>query len=212
MKKFVGDLSPFLWVVFPFYIIALALMLWMDRSQLHLFLNGFHSSPADFFFKYFTHIGDGVFPAIALPIVLVLYRKDILSNFVMGALTFLLVPASVQFFKRVVFPKSPRPVRVLGEDALYLVPDVEMAHIHTFPSGHATTIFALFIFLAYLFRRHQWMPAAFGVCAVLGAYSRVYLSQHFVQDIVAGSFLGMSCFFIAYLVVGQIFRSTRQSS
>ncbi|MEQ6118253.1 phosphatase PAP2 family protein [Reichenbachiella sp. MALMAid0571] len=197
MKYFFKELSPFILTTLLFFFTCSIFILSFEKIELHLFLNQFHSPFFDWFFKTYTHIGDGIFPAVAIPLVLIFYRKNILTNFLTGAVTFLLVPASVQFFKRIVFAKSPRPVRVIGEDVLYLIPDVEMAHIHSFPSGHSATTFALFILLAYIFRNNKGLQITFGVCAIIGAYSRVYLSQHFVQDIFAGSFLGVTCFFIA---------------
>ncbi|MDP4679581.1 MAG: phosphatase PAP2 family protein, partial [Cyclobacteriaceae bacterium] len=155
MKRFIVDISSFLLVSTGLLFIFSLLILSFGKNELHLFLNQFHIGIADIFFKNYTHIGDGIFPAIALPITLLLYRRDWLINLLIGAVTFLLVPSSVQFFKRIVFPRTPRPVKVLGEEVLYLVPDVEVAQIHSFPSGHAATIFALFIFLAYIFRDHK---------------------------------------------------------
>ena len=198
MKDFFKELSPFILVTLLFFLACSIFILSFEKIELHLFLNQFHSTFFDWFFKVYTHIGDGIFPAIALPIVLIVYRKHILTNFLISVVTFILVPTSVQFFKRIVFAKSPRPVRLIGEEALYLIPDVEIAHVHSFPSGHATTTFAFFILLAYIFRNNKGLQVTFGVCAIIGAFSRVYLSQHFVQDIFAGSFLGITCFFLAY--------------
>lgn len=197
MKSVFKELSPFLLVSSGFFLFFLILILCFEKNELHLFLNQFHSGLTDVFFKNYTHIGDGIFPAIVLPLILVIYRKDWLINFLVAAVTFILVPANVQFFKRIVFPSSPRPVRVLGEDALHLVQDVEVAHIHSFPSGHSATIFALFLVLAYIFRKHRMLQVIFSCMAAIGAYSRVYLSQHFMQDILAGSILGILCFLLA---------------
>ena len=197
MKEFFKELSPFILVTLIFFLTCSIFILSFDKIELHLFLNQFHAPFFDWFFKIYTHIGDGLFPAISIPLFLILYRKNILTNFLTVAVTFILVPASVQFFKRVVFATSPRPVSVIGEDALYLIPDVEIANMHSFPSGHSAAIFALFILFAYIFRENKGLQITFAICAILGAYSRVYLSQHFVQDIFAGSFLGITCFFVA---------------
>lgn len=201
MKFLLKELSPFLLVSLVFFLFFSMLILSFEKNELHLFLNQFHSGIGDLFFKNYTHLGGGIFPAIALPLVLIIYRKNWIINFMVAALTFILVPTNIQFFKRVVFPRSPRPVRVLGEEALYLVPDVEVAHIHSFPSGHSATIFALFIVLAYFFRKHKMLQVVFACLAAIGAYSRVYLSQHFMQDILAGSILGILCFLLARWVL-----------
>ncbi len=202
MKLYLKRFSIFLTIAFCFFFCCTLLIGLFSKNELHLFLNQFHTPLLDVFFKYLTHIGDGISPAIVLPIALLFYRKNLLGNFSVAAFTFMLVPVTVQYLKRGVFYQSPRPIRVLGEEALYLVPDVEIAQIYTFPSGHATAIFALFITLSYIFRTRKKLQYAFAFLAVLGAYSRVYLSQHFVQDIFAGSILGITCFTVAYFVVG----------
>ncbi len=58
----------------------------------------------------------------------------------------------------------------------------------SFPSGHATTAFALAMVLIIFWRRF-W---PFFMClAILIAASRVIITAHFLSDIVAGAYVGM---------------------
>ncbi len=59
--------------------------------------------------------------------------------------------------------------------------------IHSFPSGHATTIFAAAFAWGAFLPRARW--ALYAVAAVV-AVSRVYLGVHFPFDVVYGAFLG----------------------
>ena len=98
-----------------------------------------------------------------------------------------------------------------------------MYHSNSFPSGHASTFFmfstCLAIFLAY--RYHQTdKPNGLRtqillnvsmllllVLAVLGAYSRVYLSQHFLSDVCVGSIIGFTTpFLMFYLCRNKILK------
>ena len=73
---------------------------------------------------------------------------------------------------------------------LHLVEGVKLHSLQSFPSGHTATAFNLFIMLAFIVKSNT-MKLLFFVMAALVAYSRVYLSQHFVLDITAGSVIGI---------------------
>ncbi|NJK86360.1 MAG: phosphatase PAP2 family protein [Bacteroidales bacterium] len=60
----------------------------------------------------------------------------------------------------------------------------------SFPSGHATSAFALFFCLAVLVHQNS-MKLLFFMSALLISFSRVYLSQHFLLDVYVGSFIGL---------------------
>jgi len=59
----------------------------------------------------------------------------------------------------------------------------------SFPSGHATTVFALATVLSLWYPR--WTAAWLALAAVVG-WSRIALGPHFPSDVVAGAVLGVS--------------------
>lgn len=77
----------------------------------------------------------------------------------------------------------PRPLLVLY-DARYVG---DPLFIHSFPSGHATTIFAAAFAWGAFLPRARW--ALYGLAALV-AVSRVYLGVHFPLDVVCGAVLG----------------------
>ena len=76
---------------------------------------------------------------------------------------------------------------------------VDLAGFHSFPSGHALSAFALFFCLLFISKNH-FMKIVYFSLAGIAAYSRVYLSQHWLIDIYVGSIIGV-CFSLLMYVV-----------
>jgi membrane-associated phospholipid phosphatase len=58
----------------------------------------------------------------------------------------------------------------------------------SFPSGHSATAMSVAILLATLYPRWRF-AALFG--GILIAFSRLFLAQHYISDVIAGSYLGI---------------------
>lgn len=81
----------------------------------------------------------------------------------------------------------------------------ECGGIFGFVSSHASNFFGLALFLSLIFRSHykrSWI--LFFSCALLVAYSRVYLGVHYPLDVVAGGIYGMLCALPAFAVFRSI--------
>lgn len=89
------------------------------------------------------------------------------------------------------FDDVVRPSLSIGTDIVHVVEGVEMNHYLSFPSGHSTAAFTLFFSLA-LINLNKKLGVLYFVLAFIAAYSRIYLSQHFPEDILAGSLIGVS--------------------
>jgi len=165
-------------------IISFLFLFSFEKEALHLAINKYHNSFFDLFFKYVTHLGDGiVFPIVIIG--LILYKRKYATAYIIsGFLTLVLS----QIFKNWISIGYPRPFKVFGE-SLYLIEGVTMSIWYSFPSGHTTSAFALFI-LTILYTKKTSLQLFLFFLAVIVAWSRVYLSQHFLQDIVGGAILG----------------------
>jgi membrane-associated phospholipid phosphatase len=166
-----------------------AVLLATPKHTAFFWVNGHHSPFFDQFFRPFTNVGDGVFyVVITLALLFVSFRWALLS-FVCFAVTAL----AAQVGKHLIFTGHPRPFRYFSEHAgfppLHIVEGVVMGTLKSFPSGHSTSAFSVFLVLTYVVRQKSW-GLAFVLLAALAAYSRVYLAQHFVEDVFAGSILG----------------------
>lgn len=166
-----------------------AVLLATPKHTAFFWVNGHHSPFFDQFFRPFTNVGDGVFYVIvSLALLFVRFRWALLS-FACFAVTSLVA----QIGKHLIFTGHPRPFRYFGEHPgfppLHIVEGVVMGTLKSFPSGHSTSAFSVFLVLTYVVRQKSW-GLAFLLLAALAAYSRVYLAQHFVEDVFAGSILG----------------------
>ncbi|HLO59919.1 MAG TPA: phosphatase PAP2 family protein [Bacteroidales bacterium] len=166
-------------------LLILPVLLNYNKGDLHLMINRHHTAFFDVLFALLTYLGDGLF--IIVPAVILLFFSVRHTAFLVTA--YVSTGLITQVLKRVFFEGSMRPSVMLKDAGLYLVEGVDMLHGRSFPSGHATSAFALFLSLALILRNRCLKFLCF-IMACLVAFSRVYLSQHFLIDITAGSMIG----------------------
>jgi membrane-associated phospholipid phosphatase len=178
-----GFLLPYL-----LFIILGAVLVGMNtKTALHIGFNSFHNHFFDIFFRYITWLGDGITWILA---VLMLFTIKYRYAFIVGLSCFI-SSMITQLLKRTVFSEMVRPRRFFeGVHEIYFVPGVENYTNNSFPSGHTTVAFSLCLGLALISKKNnlKWI---YFILALLIAYSRVYLSQHFFGDIYAGSIIAV---------------------
>ncbi|MFT5858383.1 MAG: membrane-associated phospholipid phosphatase [Flavobacteriaceae bacterium] len=168
----------------------------------HLAVNATHTPFQDIAFLWITHIGDGIFVIVGTVVLTLLYWKRYgISILLLSLINLAIVGGLVAFFKHLVFADAFRPIKFIGRENLYIVPDAPINLANSFPSGHTTAAFAFFALVAFLFPTNRIAQALCVVIAVLVGYSRIYLSQHFLEDVVAGAVLGIICFILSYFIV-----------
>jgi membrane-associated phospholipid phosphatase len=167
---------------------ALIIIFCTDKLQLHLLFNRLVGSPFDNFFRYVTNIGDGIF--VVLFVVLLSFSN--VQKAIAVLVCYLASAGVTQGIKYGFFGDVDRPVLVFEQHhiPLQVVPMVDLNIHHSFPSGHATAAFSLFFCLSFFSKTNRAKIICF-LSAVLVAFSRVYLSQHFFEDITVGSFIGV---------------------
>lgn len=170
------------------------------KADIHLFVNQLNHPVADTFFKYITHLGDGLF-SVAVILVLLFFSK---RYSLMQLTAFLSSGLVVQALKRFVFKGSLRPVAFFeGLADLHLVEGVKIARLHALPSGHTATAFALFFCLIFT-TQNRVLQAFYLFLALITGYSRMYLSQHFLPDVLLGSLVGVAFALLSVWAVGKI--------
>jgi membrane-associated phospholipid phosphatase len=183
----------------PYLIVLLALipiLILYSKPEIHLWINQHNSAFSDLFFKYITFLGDGLF--IIVPAIILIFFS--LRDFVFLLVAYFSTGLFAQLLKRVFFNDVIRPSRYFHDIAsLHLVDGVSLLNGRSFPSGHSTSAFALFLCLALL-SSNRFVKLACFILACLVAFSRVYLSQHFLIDVFAGSLIGTFGAIAFYLV------------
>ncbi|HQV74415.1 MAG: phosphatase PAP2 family protein [Flavobacteriales bacterium] len=170
-------------------------LLTMDRFELHRTMHPIHTRALDMFFRYVTHIGDGLTPTV-IALYLLLFRR--MRSFLMMAVGCALSAIVVQVLKQGPFSGMDRPSgfrEQLGD--LHWLEGLELNHHFSFPSGHSAAAFGMCFAMAVLLGKKGW-GTALGLLAVLIAYSRVYLNQHFTLDILVGMVIGAGVSWLTY--------------
>ncbi len=103
----------------------------------------------------------------------------------------------------------PRPILVIKamhlESQISLVPNVELLNgLNSYPSGHTTAAFALFTLVALAYPR--WWAQLLAFCTALTVgISRIYLVQHFPEDVFLGALIGVTVAMIFYYLRPYIY-------
>jgi len=180
------ELRIFDWLVRIWWLFGGYIVLTTDKLDLHRKLNRLHTNFLDVLAQILTHVGDGFF--VLLIVVLMAFKS--LQKSLILLLIFLVSSGIAQFLKQVVFKTAMRPMHFFQSDeTFHKIPDFTYFFYNSFPSGHSTSIFALCTFLA-LISNKWWQQILLFLVAPIIALTRVYLSQHFFEDVLIGSFIG----------------------
>ena len=199
-NKPASSILPFL---IPTTILALLIVLALSlvpKAQLHLLLCQPHTAFLDTVIPLVTNLVDWLPYVVA---VLLLFYRAGWATFLASNL--LLSTLIVQPIKHIVH--APRPLTWFAENmpdvTLPLVEGVRMNHWLSFPSGHTTTFFVLFFSLSIILcaehvKGKNILSFLCFLCATFGAYTRIYLSQHFALDIFAGILIAVCSTLVLY--------------
>ncbi|GAB2529580.1 phosphatase PAP2 family protein [Spirosoma aerophilum] len=176
------------------------LQLLYTQEQLMQWVNTRNSPLADLLFPYITYLGDGIFFAAVCLLLLFINRRIGLMAFASFALSSLVS----ELLKKVVFKGSPRPLKYFEHSTFqyHIIEGLDIFSYNSFPSGHTISAFALFGLLAFLDenKKRGWLWLLLGC---LAGYSRVYLFQHFVEDVFVGSLVGAVSSVIIYWLMSR---------
>lgn len=202
MKQIFRTLSVYGIAYFVLLTCVLGLLYVYPKLELHLLLNSWHTSVEDTFFKYYSMLAE--WPLYLLALLPIFWKK--IQMTLLFAMSELTGGAVLQILKHLF--SFDRPISAFENYPnimLPLVQGVDMHHGNSFPSGHASTFFVFFtccaLILAYHYKKEDiknrrtcilinLAMVAMLILAALGAYSRVYLSQHFLLDVCVGSIIG----------------------
>ena len=176
-----------LWILF-FFLGILFLVIYQNIN-FSIIVNTSHNKFLDQFFKYITFFGDGRF-VFLIALILIFankkHGKTILISLIINTVF-------IQVLKRVVFSNLFRPsfyFKSLIEDGSWnMIDGVELYEKFSFPSGHTASIFCLCMSIC-IFMKKKYFPLLLVLLAYIVGFSRIYLSQHFLIDVLAGALIG----------------------
>jgi len=165
---------------------AIVFLAFNGKEAAFMSLNSYHPFYLNVFFINYTFMGDGIFAACLVAVMFFYFKQKQCAAALLGS--FLISGLAAQLTKNLI--SSPRP-KLYFESGTYLnfIDGVTLTGNSGFPSGHTATAFAIATVLALMIKNKKWqlliLPAA-----ILVGYSRIYLAQHFLLDVIAGAILG----------------------
>jgi len=171
-------------------------------------INKFRSPFWDVFFKIATRFAEPVaYLAILLIVAAFSYRRGIFA--VISGTAAGVISALLKYFF-----SQPRPMRWFFDNYESVWHSLNHFEEHyrnwsdssSFPSGHATSAFALYGFLAFnADKRRRSIQLLCLFFALLVALSRMYLLYHFLRDVTAGAALGLLIGIAVHLLQRRFF-------
>ncbi len=192
--------KTYYWSCLTFLVLALSFILFYPKTQGFMILNSYHSDLLTRFFSGFTFLGNGIF-SLCLAVVFYLLKRKKLALSILAA--YLVSGLASQLLKNIVY--APRPKIFFSSGGFSYWLDVFSVSGHgssSFPSGHSASAFALSTVLA-IYYRNRTAGVLFALAAILVAYSRIYLAEHFQADVWAGSFLGILSGTLAVVLINN---------
>ena len=189
-KDFLKELSIFMSLYFLFFFVGMGFLAIYGKDELQLIINLKNHFLLDVFFKYYT---DYAVDLVLIFLIIYTFWKRTFYDFLLLVVPFLLMSLILYLLRTFFFCETLRPVyyfELQGID-LHLIDGVQRSDFCSFPSGHTMNAFMFYPFLGLVVKNKKWQILFF-ILAFLVAYSRVYVSKHFVFDTLGGSFLGLT--------------------
>ncbi|WP_184542577.1 phosphatase PAP2 family protein [Mucilaginibacter sp. FT3.2] len=207
IKEVLHRIRPFFILYLVVLCACLILKLLYTREQIFFAVNGWNSPWADYIEPYMTDLGDGI-AAVVLSLIFLLfsYRKFLLlaSSYILTGLVAQAIKYVIDFPRPSIYFKA-QWAQVHTVKGVYI-----LSSFNSFPSGHTTSAFSAAVVLAYLSAKKGWgVPAL--LLAILIGYSRMYLTEHFFEDVVAGSVTGVlvTIFWLSWIESKQFIHSEK---
>ena len=196
-----------IWIAAFLMLLAAAIFLFThEKAAGYKLLVPYHNPTLDVVVSWFTYVGDGIF-VLVCAVVLFVYKQKRLALIVV--VSFLLSGLLVQIPKNLIDAARPALYfQGLGQP-FHIIPDVTLTASHaSFPSGHTATVFAFMSCLVLMFPKSKW-NGVWLLVAIAVAYSRLFVGNHFLVDVLVGAIIGMFSTFLTYYVV---FRTVQKKS
>ncbi|HEX8547266.1 MAG TPA: phosphatase PAP2 family protein [Cytophagaceae bacterium] len=206
MVKSLKNAKYFLLLSAIYLIVGFIILSIIEKGELEILLNQHHNPFLDVFFRTATFMGEGIFETI---IILFLFFIKRYYGIVAGT-SLILTTIVTQSLKRLVFADTLRPKAFFeGLKDLYYIEGLEIHSHFSFPSGHTSGAFTIFLVLA-LITRNPLSGILFFILAFLTGISRMYLLQHFFIDTYFGTLIAIVLTLIIFFLFEKSSLSKRE--
>lgn len=171
------------------------ILIWGNKT-IFLWVNQHITPEYGIFAEAFSFLGESVpMGTIVFCAFLLSIRRGLAASF-----SWLLGSCLSWLFKLWLAKDALRPQKFFRNQGFEIntVPDVEVHHYHSFPSGHTLTVFTILFLIPYLLPKMKpvwkWL---IGFLALGCGLSRMVLAQHWPIDVLAGIIMGSLAGFIS---------------
>ncbi len=187
----------FVWPVMVFFVIAIFIELITPYGNEILFLNPWREGWLNPFFRRATHLGE--VPAFIVAGMAAMFWRFRFTLLI--ALAGLITSPLVYTLKDKIGTDRPKTYfeKTGLSNEVVVVPEERLNSGQTsFPSGHTMAAFGLYGLLTLMLdpKARRW-GLLLALLAVLVGFSRIFLVQHFLRDVLGGAIMGLM---IAWLV------------
>ena len=171
------------------------LLLFGNNKALFIDINSFTAKFSPFIWANLTFLGDTL-TACAIMLLFIRKRPDLIWS---GILAALLATLIVNIIK--IYFNLPRPPVIIDKNLINIIGPALSSH--SFPSGHAVTIFTLAGILMFHFRSFL-SRLCLVILACLVGISRIAVGVHWPEDVLAGAALGILCAITGVIIVTKL--------
>jgi membrane-associated phospholipid phosphatase len=196
----------FFFIFILFFLASVFVLLFFSKANGFYLLNTYHRNFLTAIFIRFTYLGDGLF-CVAAGILLFVFKKRFLSLMVLSS--YAVSGIIVQVLKYYIIEARPA-VYLKDSSYQYFIEDVTLHNLHAFPSGHTATVFAMAAILSFA-AKNKYYSILYIAVAILVGYSRIYLAQHFIDDVLAGAVIGLLSAIICRIFFEKLFNHLSES-
>jgi membrane-associated phospholipid phosphatase len=203
MKQIFQKNLPFFIPYILIWLAVFGVVLTITKLEQMQWINSHNNLWEDWFFYGATQMGEGWFwGAIIILFLFIGFEKAL----ILGAS--LLLSSLISFSTKLYFD-TLRPIGFFAQEKLnwHFVDGVVINLHQSFPSGHTTTAFAIFMMLTLFAKNKNW-GFLFVILAWITGYSRTYLFQHFPVDVLAGSVVGVFSSLLVYFLLMRMYEKT----
>ena len=182
------------------FIIAMLMVFRTEKGYVVLFFDKHRVDILNAVFSIITKIGE-YYSYLFFIFMAIFVHKSYRKALAISSMGILL--PLISYLLKMYF-KHPRPLTYFRKYIDYTdFKGIEDMHYHTghssFPSGHTFAAFALFTLLTLSSKDKRWGILYFTLAISVGI-SRIYLFQHFLEDVIFGSLIGVLYGIITYYI------------